>query len=48
MLVEFHEGYLICPADTEDWKQVEEKFRIRWNVTRWETYRYEEANEIWE
>ena len=25
--------YLVCPITSEDWKQIEEKFRSRWNVS---------------
>ena len=32
ILAEFQEEYLTYPTDPEDWKNVEEKFRTRWNV----------------
>ena len=32
ILKEFQQEYLMCPTDPEDWKNIEEIFRNRWNV----------------
>ena len=32
ILDEFQKEYLSCPTTPEDWKQVEGKFRTRWNI----------------
>ena len=32
ILKEFQHEYLMCPTDPEDWKNIEEIFRNRWNV----------------
>ena len=32
ILKEFQQEYLVCPTDPEDWKNIEERFRNRWNV----------------
>ena len=32
ILKEFQQEYLVCPADPEDWKKIEERFGNRWNV----------------
>ena len=32
ILEEFQQEYLICHTDTEEWRNIEEKFRNRWNT----------------
>ena len=50
ILKEFQQEYLVCPADPEDLKKIEDRFKHRWNVcswcTRWKTRCYQEAQEV--